>query len=52
MVYVTHEMGFARTMADRVILMDEGEIVEENEPELFISNPRYDRTRAFLGQIL
>ncbi len=52
MVCVTHEMGFARTVADRVIFMDEGEIVEENEPESFFENPRYDRTRSFLSQIL
>jgi general L-amino acid transport system ATP-binding protein len=52
MVCVTHEMGFARTVADRVIFMDEGEIVEENEPEIFFTNPRYDRTREFLKQIL
>ena len=52
MVCVTHEMGFARTVADRIIFMDEGEIVEENKPEIFFTNPRYDRTRAFLKQIL
>ncbi|MFW2368342.1 MAG: amino acid ABC transporter ATP-binding protein [Desulforhopalus sp.] len=52
MVCVTHEMGFARTVADRVIFMDEGEIVEEDEPEAFFTNPRYDRTRSFLSQIL
>lgn len=52
MICVTHEMGFARTVADRVIFMDEGEIVEENVPEIFFNNPRYDRTRAFLSQIL
>jgi len=52
MVCVTHEMGFARTVADRIIFMDEGEIVEANDPENFFSNPRYDRTRTFLSQIL
>lgn len=52
MVCVTHEMGFARTVADRVIFMDEGEIVEEDEPDSFFTNPRYDRTRSFLSQIL
>ncbi len=52
MVCVTHEMGFARTVADRVIFMDGGEIVEQNTPEEFFCNPQYDRTRAFLSQIL
>jgi len=52
MVCVTHEMGFARTVADRVIFMDEGEIVEQDKPEPFFTNPRYDRTRSFLSQIL
>ena len=52
MICVTHEMGFARTVADRVIFMDGGEIVEENEPELFFNNPKYDRTRSFLNQII
>lgn len=52
MVCVTHEMGFARTVADRVIFMDFGEIVEENEPEVFFNNPQYDRTQLFLSQIL
>ncbi|MFW2368795.1 MAG: amino acid ABC transporter ATP-binding protein [Desulforhopalus sp.] len=52
MVCVTHEMGFARTVADRIIFMDEGEIVEADNPENFFTNPRYDRTRAFLDQIL
>jgi len=45
-------MGFARTVANRIIFMDEGEIVEENEPEAFFNNPQYDRTRFFLSQIL
>lgn len=52
MVCVTHEMGFARTVADRIIFMDEGEIVEEDDPDSFFTNPRYDRTRSFLSQIL
>jgi len=52
MICVTHEMGFAKTVADRVVFMDSGEIVEENDPETFFNHPRYDRTQAFLGQIL
>ncbi|BCS96632.1 arginine ABC transporter ATP-binding protein [Desulfoluna limicola] len=52
MVCVTHEMGFARTVADRVIFMDAGEIVEEAAPEAFFTNPGYDRTQLFLSQIL
>lgn len=52
MICVTHEMGFARTVADRVVFMDEGEIVEENDPESFFSNPQYDRTATFLSQII
>jgi general L-amino acid transport system ATP-binding protein len=52
MLCVTHEMGFARTVADRVIFMDDGEIVEENAPEAFFENPRHARTRLFLSQIL
>ena len=52
MVCVTHEMGFARTVADRVIFMDVGEIVEENDPESFFSHPQCDRTQLFLSQIL
>ncbi|WP_234421733.1 amino acid ABC transporter ATP-binding protein [Parazoarcus communis] len=52
MLCVTHEMGFARTVADRVIFMDKGEIVEEAEPEVFFSNPKSERTKLFLGQIL
>ncbi|SEA10858.1 amino acid ABC transporter ATP-binding protein [Rubrimonas cliftonensis] len=52
MLCVTHEMGFARQVADRVVFMDQGEIVEQAAPEIFFSNPRYDRTRAFLSQIL
>jgi ABC-type polar amino acid transport system ATPase subunit len=52
MVVVTHEMGFARTVADRVVFMDQGEVVEQAAPEIFFAAPRYDRTRAFLSQIL
>ena len=52
MLCVTHEMGFARAVADRVIFMDMGEIVEQNEPEAFFANPRNERTKLFLGQIL
>jgi len=52
MVVVTHEMGFARHVANRVLFMDEGQIVEINEPEAFFSNPQHERTRAFLGQVL
>ncbi len=52
MLCVTHEMGFARTVADRVVFMDGGEIVEENDPENFFNHPKYDRTSLFLSQIL
>jgi general L-amino acid transport system ATP-binding protein len=52
MLCVTHEMGFARTVADRVIFMDKGEIVEEADPETFFTNPVNDRTKLFLSQIL
>jgi general L-amino acid transport system ATP-binding protein len=52
MIVVTHEMGFARAVADRVIFMDRGEIVEQNEPESFFANPQNDRTKLFLSQIL
>ena len=52
MLVVTHEMGFARQVANRVIFMDGGEIVEQNEPEEFFNNPRNDRTKLFLSQIL
>ena len=52
MLCVTHEMGFAKTVADRVIFMDGGEIVEENEPNEFFDNPQHERTRLFLSQIL
>jgi len=52
MLCVTHEMGFARRVANRVIFMDEGEIIEQNEPEEFFNNPQSDRTKLFLSQIL
>jgi general L-amino acid transport system ATP-binding protein len=52
MIVVTHEMGFAKTVADRVIFMDFGEIVEENEPNAFFDNPQHERTQLFLSQIL
>jgi general L-amino acid transport system ATP-binding protein len=52
MICVTHEMGFARKVANRVIFMDEGQIIEEKEPEEFFNNPENDRTKLFLSQIL
>ena len=52
MICVTHEMGFARSVADRVIFMDRGQIVEQNTPEEFFSNPQNERTKLFLSQIL
>ncbi|HYK71535.1 MAG TPA: amino acid ABC transporter ATP-binding protein [Pseudoneobacillus sp.] len=52
MVVVTHEMGFAREVGDRVIFMDSGYIVEENEPKQLFENPQHDRTKAFLSKIL
>ena len=52
MICVTHEMGFARQVADRIIFMDAGEIVEENTPEEFFNNPQNERTKTFLNQIL
>ncbi|MBV7263309.1 amino acid ABC transporter ATP-binding protein [Photobacterium sp. WH24] len=52
MLCVTHEMGFAREVADRVIFMDAGEIIEQNAPEAFFSNPQFDRTQNFLQQII
>ena len=52
MIVVTHEMGFAKTVADRVIFMDGGEIIEQNEPNAFFDNPQHDRTKQFLSQIL
>ena len=52
MLVVTHEMGFARTMANRMVFMDHGEIVEIAPPEQFFTNPKSERTKEFLGQIL
>ena len=52
MLVVTHEMGFAKKVADRVIFMDEGEIIEQNTPKLFFTKPTNDRTKLFLSQIL
>ncbi|WP_282449796.1 amino acid ABC transporter ATP-binding protein [Vibrio sp. 1CM23M] len=52
MVCVTHEMGFAKQVADRVIFMDEGQIVESNTPQSLFENPQHERTQAFLNQIL
>jgi general L-amino acid transport system ATP-binding protein len=52
MLVVTHEMGFADRVADRIIFMDEGQIVEQNVPQEFFNNPKSDRTKLFLSQIL
>ena len=52
MIVVTHEMGFARSVADNIVFMDEGEIVESNPPEEFFCNPKNERTKLFLSQIL
>jgi polar amino acid transport system ATP-binding protein len=52
MVVVTHEMGFAREVSDRVVFMDEGKIVEEGTAEHFFTNPTHERTKLFLSQIL
>ncbi|GGO79459.1 arginine ABC transporter ATP-binding protein [Marinobacterium nitratireducens] len=52
MLCVTHEMGFAKTVANRVIFMDAGQIIEENEPHAFFNNPQHERTQLFLSQIL
>ena len=52
MVMVTHEMGFAREVADRVVMMDDGNIIEEGTPEQFFENPKEERTRSFLSQVL
>jgi general L-amino acid transport system ATP-binding protein len=52
MICVTHEMGFAKTVAHRVIFMDGGEIIEEKPPEEFFTHPKSERTRLFLSQIL
>jgi len=52
MIVVTHEMGFARDVADRVVFMDQGKVVEEAPPLLMFSNPQHERTQAFLSRIL
>ena len=52
MLVVTHEMGFAAQVADRLIFMDAGQIVEQNTPDEFFNNPQSDRTKLFLSQIL
>ncbi|WP_049058273.1 amino acid ABC transporter ATP-binding protein, partial [Achromobacter xylosoxidans] len=52
MLCVTHEMGFARKVANRVIFMDRGEIIEQNSPDEFFDNPQNERTKLFLSQIL
>ena len=52
MVVVSHEMGFARQVANRMILMDEGQIIESSEPETFFNHPQHERTKLFLAQIL
>ena len=52
MICVTHEMGFARTVANRIVFMDGGEIVEQSEPRQFFAHPKHERTRLFLSQIL
>jgi ABC-type polar amino acid transport system ATPase subunit len=52
MIVVTHEMGFAKEVADRVILFDEGLLIEENTPDVFFDNPEHERTKLFLQQIL
>ena len=52
MICVTHEMGFARQVANRVIFMDGGQIIEQNDPETFFTNPQHERTKLFLSQIL
>ena len=52
MLLVTHEMGFASRVADRIIFMDEGEIIAQNSPKSFFENPKNERTKLFLSQIL
>ena len=52
MMVVTHEMGFAREVADRVVFFDQGQIIEEGTPEHFFTDPQHDRTKLFLSQIL
>jgi general L-amino acid transport system ATP-binding protein len=52
MLVVTHEMGFARQVANRIVFMDEGQIVETNVPQAFFDSPQHERTKLFLSQIL
>jgi general L-amino acid transport system ATP-binding protein len=52
MLCVTHEMGFAKAVADRVIFMDQGEIVEENTPQVFFTAPQEQRTKSFLAKVI
>ena len=52
MIVVTHEMGFAREVADQVVFMDEGRVIEQGDPQEMLSNPKHERTRAFLSKIL
>jgi polar amino acid transport system ATP-binding protein len=52
MMVVTHEMGFAREVGDKLIFMDEGQVVEEGVPAEVLSNPRHERTQAFLSKVL
>jgi ABC-type polar amino acid transport system ATPase subunit len=52
MVVVSHEMGFARAAANRAILMDAGQIVEEDVPDVLFSNPKHERTKLFLSKVL
>ena len=52
MLVVSHEMGFARQVANRIVFMDEGQIIEANTPEAFFASPQHERTKLFLSQIL
>ena len=52
MIVVSHEMGFAREVANRVVMVDEGKIIEEGTPQHFFDNPEHERTKAFLSKIL
>jgi len=52
MIVVSHEMGFAREVADRIMMLDEGTIIEDGPPEHFFTNPTHERTKAFLSKIL
>jgi general L-amino acid transport system ATP-binding protein len=52
MLVVTHEMGFARQVANRIVFMDQGQVVEANAPEEFFAHPKHERTKLFLSQIL